>query len=379
MAVYFVYRSHYEGPSLKHLKRFSDATVLDWFRNRWKGIADLQGADQWVEQEMGCPVYGFAFLFHAIAEHGLPVPKTSRQLQEILARHSDHLYLLFTPHAIQVMTDDNEVEMAYYFFDDHFLARHSDRAAFLLNEGWRLPGGQKDGPFRADTATNPLRPRGRWTGTTYCVFLAYFDYGNLTNIEGAWRLNGVRLPQLCLYLAESAPTEAWPPELRLLRSQLFVVPVKVTRQERAFLATLRENPSDDATWQVYSDWLEERGQPRAPSRLLQSALQGVTRYRVDTMRDFLDLEDLGLSDIPAARQEFEVLVKQVSENSSHRPALSVSEVEDHVAQVGLHTARWGWKNLYHHWIFFDDLWAAAHPELARAILRYAARWDVLSA
>ena len=36
------------------------------------------------------------------------------------------------------------------------------------------------------------------------------------------------------------------------------------------------------------------------------------------------------------------------------------------------------RDLYHRWIFFDDLWAAAHPELAKAILTYAGRWDVLS-
>src|SRR6266542_3411355 len=165
MAVYFVYRSHYEGPALKHLKRFSDATVLDWFRNRWTGIADRQEANAWVTREMGCRVYGFGSLFDAIAEHDLPVPRTPRQLQDTLEQH---LYaegeILCTPHAIQVLTDDDELQMAYYFFDDHFLARHGDRAAFLLHEGWRLPAGQTDSTFRAGTATTALRPRGRWTG-----------------------------------------------------------------------------------------------------------------------------------------------------------------------------------------------------------------------
>ncbi len=43
----------------------------------------------------------------------------------------------------------------------------------------------------------------------------------------------------------------------------------------------------------------------------------------------------------------------------------------------LHVARWDKEDLYHQWYFFDDLWAAAHPDLANALLRYASRWDVL--
>ena len=32
---------------------------------------------------------------------------------------------------------------------------------------------------------------------------------------------------------------------------------------------------------------------------------------------------------------------------------------------------------YHQWIFIDDLWASAHPDLGQSLLRFAARWDVL--
>ena len=33
MAVYFVYRSHYQNPGGKHVKTFAADTVLDWFRS----------------------------------------------------------------------------------------------------------------------------------------------------------------------------------------------------------------------------------------------------------------------------------------------------------------------------------------------------------
>ncbi len=40
MSTYFVCRSPYYGPSGKYLKRFPDATVLDWFRNHWRADPD---------------------------------------------------------------------------------------------------------------------------------------------------------------------------------------------------------------------------------------------------------------------------------------------------------------------------------------------------
>ena len=53
-------------------------------------------------------------------------------------------------------------------------------------------------------------------------------------------------------------------------------------------------------------------------------------------------------------------------------------VTPHMVQACFHTARWGKKDLYHQWIFFDDRWAAAHPTLAAGILTFASRWDVLT-
>lgn len=50
----------------------------------------------------------------------------------------------------------------------------------------------------------------------------------------------------------------------------------------------------------------------------------------------------------------------------------------HVAQLCLHTDCSEGVDLYHRWIFFDDLWAAAQPDLANSILRYDRCWDVLS-
>jgi uncharacterized protein (TIGR02996 family) len=225
--------------------------------------------------------------------------------------------------------------------------------------------------------TAKLLPGGEGTGTTYAAFLAYYDSGNLTDIEHGWHFSGVRLPQFCRHLASASSCETWPFELRLLRSQLFIEPARTSGQERAFLSALEQNPGDDVSWGAYSDWLEERGDGPAGTVLLRRALERAAHFPVATICNRLSVRDFGGTDLAAARQQLEGLMKEVG-LCSHDPSRSLVAAEDHIAQLCLHTDRWGATDLYHQWILFDDLWASAHPALARAILRQARRWDVLT-
>src|SRR5690606_32014072 len=55
----------------------------------------------------------------------------------------EHLYvegeLRFEPHCIQVLTNDDELDVAYYIFDDQFLTENRDKAEFLLQNQFELP------------------------------------------------------------------------------------------------------------------------------------------------------------------------------------------------------------------------------------------------
>jgi uncharacterized protein (TIGR02996 family) len=399
MAVSFVYRSHYEGPSGKHLARFDDPTVLDWFRNRWRYLvhgdgppapaagtavdvpwrsARLSEVDARLRATLGCDVYGLSSLFEQAAENGLPAPRTDQELADALDRY---LYVegevRYQPHLLQALTDDDEIQLAYYFFDDHYLARHGKRAAFLLNDGWRLPGGHAEGAFRPAEATTPLRPAGRGEGTTYLAFLAYYDSGNLDDIEGGYRIKGVRLPDLPRQLARSTPAD-WPFELRLLRSQLFQPPAGPAGDEAGLLQALLERPADEASWSVYADWLHDHGEGRPGPVLLRRALEAARHWPVAKLCNQLDLRQFLLGAVVEARAQLPGLVAQLGRTGGHDPGRCLVHAEDHLAQLCLHTDRWGERDLYHQWLLFDDRWAAAHPDLANAVLRFARRWDVLS-
>ena len=63
MSVYFVSRSHYEGPSGKHVRVLDAATVLGWFQDVWERAKGAEDASEWVKGELGCSVYGLESIF----------------------------------------------------------------------------------------------------------------------------------------------------------------------------------------------------------------------------------------------------------------------------------------------------------------------------
>jgi uncharacterized protein (TIGR02996 family) len=382
MPVYFIYRSHYDTPSLNYLLRFEDDTVLAWFQRHWVGVSEDNVGDH-VERVFGRSVYGFGSLFRAIAEHGLKPPTSSAVLKRLL---ETHLYvegeLVCRPHVIQVLTDDDELEMAYYFFDDHYLAENPDKAVFLLHEDWRLPDGSGPEGFKPSGRVKKLKPKGKGAGTTYLAFLAWYDSCNLGNLEGGWSISGLRLADLPRYLATTVPPPGypheggWPFELKLLRSQLLLEDPDAPHEEQALLAGIRAGGAEPTLWQVHADWLEEHGQGR--NAVLERALRQCGKYPVGYICNSLSTREVSGTTPAEAREELASLLKDWANPRENDPEKSLTQGGDHVAQLVLHTGRmFGRKDLYHRWVLFDDLWCGAHPVLANAILRYAARWDVL--
>ncbi len=341
MSVYFVYRSHYEGPSGKHVRVLDGDSVLGWFQSAWERAKAAGDVAEWLKAELGCEVYGFASIFEAARDETLPPPETDRKLKSYL---EEHLYVEgevhFDPHAIQVLTDDDEIELAYFLFDDRYLRENPGRAAYLLHEEWSLPTTSSEVPSRPEIEVKQLGPPGAGMGTTYLAFLACYDSLNLTDlyVEGPCRIEGVRLPQFCDLLMKAKPDERWPFELRLLRSQL-----------------APSDPSGDR---------------------LRSALGRATRFPVGEITNSMNHSGWGLGPIDQARSEFEsVLAHSTVRVGGYDPSKSLFGVGEHLAQLCLHV---GEDEMYHQWIIFDDLWAGEHLALAEGLLRYAKRWDVLT-
>jgi uncharacterized protein (TIGR02996 family) len=346
VSVHFVYRCHYGNPNEKFSRHFPADTVLDWFRSIWRPIASQDEAYDFAGELIGCNVYSFSSLFTSIAEGGWPPPTNMRRLRDCL---EDSLYvneMNAGKNHVQIYTDDDDLEMVIHIFDDHYTAAHPERAAFLLHDDWKLPDGAGDGSFRTSAATRALaRVRGG-KGRTYLPILGFYASDNIDALAYSYRLDGLRLPDLARFLlCTELDEDNWPGELFDLSEELRRLVAGGTGDERAFLARIQEQPADQLTWDVYSDWLQEHDRPRAGAYLLEQAMRASPPGHVGRNRN---------------------------------PDLDLFHVGTHLAQTCKHVAtseRTGPE--YHQWIFFDDLWASAQPHLANSLLRFASRWDVL--
>jgi uncharacterized protein (TIGR02996 family) len=348
MSVYFVYRCPYLGPTEKYVKRFDDATLVDWFRRRWRPLADPTAAHKYAETVLGREIPSFGNVFAAIAERKLRRPTS---IEEVIAAVTavEHNQLRSEEHCLQMVAEGNDpaaddTTMAYYFFDDDFLRRYGpEMAAYLLHEDWQLPDGHGVGGWKPDQPValwEFVKLSGAGPGRIYTSLLEAYAGEDLESLEedDAYRLDGLRIPDLCSAVMRSRPKDVGDYYLPQLRQALRSADLVEAPDEKPFVQAIQECPDDELNWLAYSDWLEERGQRRPAYRLLEAALR----------------------QLPAA-------------NSSDS-AGNLVHVGDHIVQF----AKDQRDGSYSHMFLFDDVWGSAQPALANALLRYATRWDVLS-
>lgn len=357
MAIWFVYRSHYEGPLSRRVRRLRADSLLGWFQAR---VAEAHGAKSEDEahrigqDELGGYVYGFGTYFKAAREERLKPPGSVSALKRQLRAHlyvegdaEECIRLDGEGHGLRVRTDDDEVQLAYYFFDDEAVAAHPDRLAWLLHQEPSLPevpAGPAAAPYTPPEplivkelacASSPSGPSG--DGVTYACLLTFSDGDSLCGEAVA--LPGVRLPGLAAHLRRITPAakpqpfsaewlDTWPLELRLLRAMTAAdeagIAGALTRAGRCPLMELRA-----------------RGNP---SRL-------------------------GVGSADAAREEF---AAAMPERHGGDPERSIVYAGEHAALLCAHLSTFFG---YQQWVLFDDLWAAAHRDLATSLLRYTVRWD----
>ena len=179
LSLFFVYRSPYAGPTGKRVRRLDADTILEWFRRSWDVAARGQDEDEWatsarrwVEAELGFDVYDLWSIFAAVPELALSPPESDDQLADYLSKYLGvEGSVLVSPRAIQAHTNDDELELVYYLFDEPFAREHPEATAYLLHERWRLPAASEGRAFTPDIKVPELLPRGVGSGTTYLVFL----------------------------------------------------------------------------------------------------------------------------------------------------------------------------------------------------------------
>src|SRR3954452_8105755 len=103
MAVHFVYRCGYLGPTCLHRRTFpEDATVLDWFRRNWPGDVDDDAAYELGVRLLGTRVAYFDAVLATISEQGTPPPRAMERVASAI-QGGYNLAVYFEDHCIQAL------------------------------------------------------------------------------------------------------------------------------------------------------------------------------------------------------------------------------------------------------------------------------------
>ena len=187
MAITFVVRTPYDVPGGRFIKHFKDETVLGWLHRIWDSAQDAASL-------LGGNFYGgFGDLLNARLNQSLPVPRTNKQVVELLQGHSYSTHVRARAGNFEIETDDDEMYLCQYFFDSKFMRANQNRVKFLTTEKW-LPTGVD--------STLASRPS-TYVAARYPCQTAdsiYWDF---------WKLSGHRLDRIGEIVAKMKQSEGY--------------------------------------------------------------------------------------------------------------------------------------------------------------------------
>ncbi|GAA3810095.1 hypothetical protein GCM10022226_33110 [Sphaerisporangium flaviroseum] len=326
--MYFVSRWREESPFSKRVVTVPDTTVLGWFQRGW----NRDDPEAWIDSELGGDVYGLDSIFDAARKRNLPRPESIDVLRELLHEHlwveGDDDFIRLGDHALRVRTDDDEVDLAYYFIDDETAAASPERLTFLLHDTWPLPTGAaaSGAVFSHGVPVRTVRLAPPGPESVFSVRLCWESPDGHRNLDlaGALAFPGLTLPDLAAHLrgVDGPGAHRWPHDAQLLR---------------ALVA-----PGEEDIAPAMERYARMDGYAPSPASI-----------------------DRELTHKEIHRETLEMLHPE-------RPAKSLIRWETHIAQVARYIDEFFG---FDQWFVFDTRWAAAHPDLARSLLRYAASWD----
>lgn len=366
MSIYYVYRSHYDLPAGKHVEIFEGDDLLSWMQSLW--------AESKLPEMLAIP--GYLSLCDEVQSTGA-VPESIEDLSLALNGFQNGTALVRGNYIRLSGFSDGMSYGAYYLFNDKDLKKRKNQAAFLVHKGWKLPTEATEGKTPIGSEAGQLKPNGTGKGHLYLALDVFYEEREIPDTTNCFAIVGARLPDLPRYLLTVQPDDYWPEELSLIRAEILNAAHALSIEEHGFYKAIEQETEDEEHWAIYSDWLTDHDL-RSPSvTLLERALKAVAQRPVKALVESWDLYEAPATYKEATEQLAEAEKKIDPEEREQDPSKSLIEVEDHVAQICLHVGEHDQRDCYHRWILFDDLWAAAHPEMARELCIYVENWGVI--
>ncbi len=317
MKIYFAYRSAYL-PNNRHLKAFEADSILDWFQKNWSTFCQDDTA---VTNLLGTSVYGFPV--YSYDDSPLPGPPTDfEDLENKIQKYIYSNVIIGDEECLCVFTDDDEIELAWFVFTENYKEKHPNKVELWFTDVF--PETAESTVDKLDLGSKGIVPDAKGDGCVYFISCPIYDSENLADLEGVYRINGIRLNRLLNYLRKT--------DWRLKERDSF----SYARRDLKFLQHL--------------------------AKQLPEA-------------EFPDLLDI-VSKVPITNLNMDEFYKTPIEEfleanyKKDEPSQSKVYITDHFVEIGVHMLG----QFYNYIIIFDNFWATQNPQLARSLAQFAKTW-----
>ncbi|MBS1796595.1 MAG: hypothetical protein JSS81_22370 [Acidobacteria bacterium] len=323
MKIYFAYRSGYI-PNNRHLKVFEAASVLDWFRENWDALAGENLNT--VRDFLGVRPYGLPFYDYQTQKPVAP-PESLKGLKSKIRSFAYTNEVKVAKDCVKVFTDDDEIELAWFVFDEDYAAKNMDRIAVWLRDSLPLDFG--DEPAAEKLKSRSIRPKGGGAGTTYILSSVIYDSSNLDDLEGPSRIEGVAVPGLLDYFRENDP---------------------VTGQNMGFYA-LDEIRFIQQLCRIFPDFDQRR------------IFETLAKYPFSEIFDFIKRKEI----TEMTREDLEKY--EIRETAAAKASVVSSP---HLVEITVPTCG----VFFNYTVIFDDYWLAENPTVGKSLAAFCSRWSI---
>jgi hypothetical protein len=362
MSIHLLYRTPYNELNHKYYKKFEGDNLLEWFQNLWKLYdKDVDIFDERINKYIGNCLYGFWITsfsesdsedLQEVISNAEP-PKTMEEVVEYIKNGYVVDVQLLNPNAVQIQTEDDEMYLAYYFFNDGYCQENLEITSYLIHNIWELPEEYSShSNFEPSIEFGLPIIKGNGIGTTYITISSSQDSENIV-----FKIDGVRVGSFIEYLSKTIPDEHWEYDLLFLRSQI-------------------EDEENDIekTFRNYG---------KIPELYIQSIPSLKMYHGFDITMLMTDNYLVGKKYV---KEFYEDVFKSSGLGISRKDIDSKFQFSEHLVQASIYIETWDSHpthdigeeiHLFDHWIIFDDLWATQNKNLANSILNYGSRWNAL--
>jgi hypothetical protein len=330
--IYFVYRSAYESIS-RYMKVFEANSILEWFQTHWD-ILSID--DDNLIELFGLYVYGFP-----IREHPIPLPQSIEDLINKLEKHVYLNELKGTEHCIEVSTDDDEIGLAWYIFDEFFVQNNPEKTTFWLTKELPTNFGDTGQLLGDDKLYGEVLPKGNYKGCLYLGLVSDTDTWQFDFPEGLMKIENIRLPDFLDYLSHQTISfeqkKSFDSGFRYLKLLQFLV----LNFPQADIKEIIENFCKLSLPDLSEDLDEET---------VNKISEDLYKEKASSLKRFTPLS------------EYQELMLEYR-GECFKPFISVNE----------HVCEWGdifVADFYNYFVIFDDLWVEKNKLLAENVSRF---------